>query len=84
MPMSEVADIFREYGEGYRNNHRLPLHHLKVMDANLHAVFTIPQEVNALVLGNRKLMYVILFKAASETLLELGRDLRHLGGLLVR
>jgi hypothetical protein len=134
--MSEVADIFRKYGQEYRKKHRLPLHHLKVMDAiekcrtsylgghvdecdscghinisynscrnrhcpkcqacarerwlgdrmeellpvgYFHVVFTIPQELNALVLRNRKAMYAILFKAASETLLELGRDLRHLG-----
>ena len=44
-----------------------------------HTVFTIPQELNYLVLLNQKVMYSILFKAASETLLELSRDKKHLG-----
>lgn len=134
--MSEVADIFSEYGEKYRKNHRLPLHHLKAMDAiekcrtsrlgghvdecdkcgnirisynscrnrhcpkcqssarerwlgdrmeellpvgYFHVVFTIPEKLNPLVLRNTKEMYNVLFKAAAETLLELGRDRRHLG-----
>ena len=29
----ELADIFRAYGESYRRNHRLPVSHLKVMQA---------------------------------------------------
>ena len=41
-----------------------------------HLVFTIPRE---LCLANKKVMYDILFKAASGTLLELTRDVRHLG-----
>lgn len=134
--MSEVADVVREYGQKYRRDHRLPLHHLKVMDAiekcrtsrlgghvdecdscghirisynscrnrhcpkcqssarerwlgnrmeellpvgYFHVVFTIPEELNPMVLRNTKIIYGILFKAASETLLELGRDRRHLG-----
>lgn len=32
-PQWEVADIFREYGEAYRQAHPLPLSHLKVMHA---------------------------------------------------
>ena len=30
-PRHEVADIFRKYGQTYRNSHSLPLSHLKVM-----------------------------------------------------
>jgi len=30
-PCYEVADIFRDYGEQYRQNHPLPLSGLKVM-----------------------------------------------------
>ena len=30
-PRYEVANIFRKYGKRYRNNHHLPLSHLKVM-----------------------------------------------------
>lgn len=44
-----------------------------------HVVLTLPHELNDIVLRNKKIMYGILFKAGSETLLELGRDKRHLG-----
>ncbi len=44
-----------------------------------HLVFTIPHELNPLCLQNKKVMYGILFKAASQTLLELTRDTKHLG-----
>lgn len=44
-----------------------------------HVVFTIPQELNFLTLTNQKEMYSILFKAVSETLLELSRDKKYLG-----
>jgi hypothetical protein len=44
-----------------------------------HLVFTIPHELNPLCLKNKKVMYDILFNAASQTLLELSRDIKHLG-----
>jgi hypothetical protein len=44
-----------------------------------HLVFTIPHELNPLCLKNKKVMYDILFNAASQTLLELSSDTRHLG-----
>jgi len=44
-----------------------------------HLVFTIPHELNPLCLKNKKVMYDILFNAASQTLLELSRDVKHLG-----
>lgn len=44
-----------------------------------HLVFTIPHERNPLCLQNKKTMYGLLFKAASQTLLELARDVKHLG-----
>jgi len=44
-----------------------------------HLVFTIPQQLNALCLQNKKILYDILFKAASQTVLELAKDTRHLG-----
>lgn len=134
--MIEVQDIFRQYGEEYIRNHRLPPHILKTIIniedcrtsalgghvdccedcgetrisynscrnrhcpkcqtlakekwlesrkndllpvSYFHTVFTIPQELNYLVLLNQKVMYSILFKAASETLLELARDKKYLG-----
>ncbi len=44
-----------------------------------HVVFTIPHELEFLTLINKKEMYSILFKATSETLLELSRDIKYLG-----
>ena len=47
-----------------------------------HLVFTLPHELSALVLGNRKLLYGLLFKTSWQTLLELGADPKHLGARL--
>ncbi len=47
-----------------------------------HVVFTLPHELSALILGNRKLLYDRLFAATSETLLTIGADPRHLGARL--
>jgi hypothetical protein len=47
-----------------------------------HVVFTLPSELRALVLGNRRVLFDLLFDAASKTLLELGRDKKRLGGTL--
>lgn len=47
-----------------------------------HIVFTIPNELNPLALCNQKVLYDILFRAASETLLVLGYDPKHLGAQL--
>lgn len=44
-----------------------------------HVVFTIPEELNEITLRNNKVVYSILFRAASETLLELSRDPKRLG-----
>lgn len=44
-----------------------------------HIVFTIPCELNRLCLQNQSVMYDLLFKAASQTILTLGRDPAHLG-----
>lgn len=44
-----------------------------------HIVFTIPDILNRLVLVNKKVVYTILFRSAKETLLELGKDPKHLG-----
>lgn len=133
----EVADVFREYGPAYREEHKLTLQMHKVINAitacrtsvlgghvdkcdhcgyernfynscrnrycpkcgalarekwllarkrdvlptvYFHNVFTIPDSLNPLVLRNQRVMYNILFRAGSKTLLELGRDPKHLGG----
>ena len=45
-----------------------------------HLVFTLPHELNALAQGNPRTLYAMLFAAASETLVEFGRNPRWLGG----
>lgn len=45
-----------------------------------HAVFTLPHELNRLAQWHPKLVYKLLFQAASQTLLEFGRNPRWLGG----
>src|SRR6266581_2054390 len=133
----ELADVFRAYGESYRQAHPLPCAQLKVMRAiescrtaalgghlqqcdscgyqqpaynscrnrhcpkcgslakaqwledrkadllpvgYFHLVFTLPHELNPLMLVNKKVLCDVLFKAVSQTLLEFGRT--HLHGLL--
>ena len=45
-----------------------------------HVVFTIPSEIYLIALQNQEKMYKILFKASAETLQELARDEKYLGG----
>jgi len=47
-----------------------------------HLVFTLPHELNPLAQGNPRVIYRLLFRAASQTLLEFGRNPRWLGGEL--
>jgi hypothetical protein len=42
-------------------------------------VFTLPPQLAALALQNKKVIYDLLFRASAETLLEVARDPRHLG-----
>ena len=44
-----------------------------------HVVFTLPAEVAAVALQNKALVYDLLFKAASETMLTIASDPKHLG-----
>jgi hypothetical protein len=44
-----------------------------------HIVFTLPHELSALVLQNKRLLYDLLFRTSSASLLELSRDPKHLG-----
>jgi hypothetical protein len=55
-----------------RSEETLPVHYF-------HLVFTVPNELNPLIYQTRQISYDILFKAASETLIELARDKKHLG-----
>jgi hypothetical protein len=47
-----------------------------------HVVFTLPHELSAVQLGNRKILYDLLFTATQETLLTIGADPKHLGARL--
>lgn len=47
-----------------------------------HVVFTLPQELSTLALQNPRLIYNMLFRAVSETLLTIAADHRHLGALI--
>ena len=47
-----------------------------------HVVFTLPHDLNALAQGNPRVMYMLLFRAAADTLLAFGRNARHLGGTI--
>ena len=44
-----------------------------------HVVFTLPEELNPLALSHPRLLYNVLFQCASETLLEIAADPKHLG-----
>jgi hypothetical protein len=44
-----------------------------------HLVFTLPEALSPLFLQNRRALYGLLFSAASDTLLRIARDPKHLG-----
>ncbi len=44
-----------------------------------HVVFTLPRQLQPLILKNRRVLYALLFAAASESLLELAADPKRLG-----
>lgn len=50
-----------------RINELLPVHYF-------HVVFTIPDNLNLIMLNNQEIMYKILFKAASQTIIDLSLD----------
>jgi len=45
----------------------------------IHLVFTLPEGLRPLALRNQKVIYNLLFKAASETLVQVARDRKYLG-----
>jgi hypothetical protein len=47
--------------------------------AYYHVVFTVPEEVASVAFQNKKILYTILFRAASETLRTIAADPKHLG-----
>jgi hypothetical protein len=46
-----------------------------------HMVFTLPQELNAIVMGNRKVLYQLLFDASAATLRQFASDEQYLGAV---
>lgn len=58
-----------------RKQRILPTHYF-------HVVFTLPAALRGLGLANRRVIFGLLFQAASHTLLTLGRDPNRLGGML--
>ena len=53
----------------------LPVHYF-------HVVFTVPAEIAAIALQNKKTMYGILMRAAAQTLLQIAADPKHLGATI--
>lgn len=135
-PPLEVADVFQEYGAGYRQKYSVSGEQARAMRAielcrtaqlgghvdscdqcghqtisynscrnrhcpkcqslarekwlqerqsellpvdYFHVVFTVPEEIAALALQNRRCVYNILFRAVSQTLLTIAADEKHLG-----
>lgn len=72
-PKCQALDQARWIAE--RVKRVLPTHHF-------HLVFTLPEQLRPLALRNREPIFDLLFKTASATLLELGRDPKWLGGRL--
>jgi hypothetical protein len=44
-----------------------------------HVVFTVPHQLSALMLQNKRLLYALLFRASAETMTEVAANPRHLG-----
>jgi hypothetical protein len=44
-----------------------------------HVVFTLPHELSALILQNKRLLYDLLFRSSAAAMLELARNPKHLG-----
>lgn len=47
-----------------------------------HVVFTLPSQISDIAYQNKAVIYNILFKAAAQTLLTIGKDPKHLGASL--
>ena len=49
--------------------------------AYYHVVFTLPKELNTLILVNQEVLYKLLFSAATQTLLTLCKDKKYMGAV---
>ena len=47
--------------------------------AYFHVVFTVPHQLSALILQNKRLLYSLLFRSSAETMTEVAANSRHLG-----
>jgi hypothetical protein len=47
-----------------------------------HVVFTLPEQLSPIALQNKRVIYGMLFQAASETLLKIAGDPKHLGAVI--
>jgi len=66
--------------QGHRQAAWLAAQQAKLLDVPyFHVVFTLPDRLGPLALQNQRLLYGLLFRAASETLQVIARDERHLG-----
>jgi hypothetical protein len=54
-------------------------HHELLPSPYVHVVFTLPPQLAALALQNKKVVYSLLLRASAETLLEVARNPTHLG-----
>ena len=46
-----------------------------------HVVFTLPHELNSIIMGHRKILFKLLFDASSQTLLTFAKDPRYLDAM---
>ena len=44
-----------------------------------HVVFTLPYELSTLALGNKRIIYDLLYRTSAEAMLEMAHDPKHLG-----
>ena len=58
-----------------RQQELLPVHYF-------HVVFTLPHELNTLILYNKKILYSLFFQSVWETIKTLGKDPKRLNGLM--
>src|SRR5213593_1541729 len=55
-------------------------HRAQLLDVEyFHVVFTVPEQIASIGLQNKKVVYTILFRAASETLRRIAAEPEHLG-----
>ena len=67
--------------QGYAREKWIQKESSYLLDAKyFHIVTTVPYELNEIFLYNKEICYNILFKATSESILELGEDPKWLGG----